>query len=238
MPHDVAEGRPPAVVRPAANNTVMWPGGSIYSSALELSRFAVAFLDGGRLDGKQVLPAEAVADVAARRVDLPGSDGAAFYGFGLIGYTDRGVKILQHGGFSRGYGSMVTFAPEHRFAVIVLTNRSGSTLPRAVEAAAEMFLPFAKAEEPAAAAAPLSPAELAAYPGVYEHAPSRWEVVARDGALFLRSEGKERELVRVSGARFAAGEGEEVVFVPGAGGRAEHIFLGLYSARRVAGGAP
>jgi CubicO group peptidase (beta-lactamase class C family) len=222
----------PAVVRPAANNTVMWPGGSIYSNVHELARFATAFLDGGRLDGKEILPPEAIATVGARHAILPGSDGKAHYGFGLIGYEDRGVRILQHGGFSRGYGSMVAFAPDRKFAVIVLTNRSGSTLPRTVAAAMEMFLPFAgtTAEEAKGPA----PANLAAYAGVYEHAPSRWEVFVRDGKLFVRSGDKENPLVHVAGHQFAAGApgGESIVFVPNASGAFEHIFLGLYSARR------
>jgi CubicO group peptidase (beta-lactamase class C family) len=43
------------VVRPAADNAAAWPAGSIFSNASELSRFVIAFMNGGRLDGKQVL---------------------------------------------------------------------------------------------------------------------------------------------------------------------------------------
>jgi CubicO group peptidase (beta-lactamase class C family) len=228
----VPEGeRGAAVARPAANNTVMWPGGSIYSNVLELARFAVAFLDGGRIDGKQALPPEATTLVGSPHAVIPGTDGKAHYGFGLIGYEDRGVRVLQHGGFSRGYGSMVVFAPDRKFAVIVLTNRSGSTLPRAVAAATEMFLSFGPAVEESKGP---PPAPHARYAGVYEHAPSRWEVYARDGKLLVKTEEKESELVHVAGHRFAVGApgGEEIVFVPNARGVFEHIFLGLYAARR------
>jgi hypothetical protein len=209
----------------------MWPGGSIYSNVLELARFAAMFLDGGKLDGKEVLPAAAIANVGAAHTVMPGSDGKAHYGFGLIGYEDRGVRILQHGGFSRGYGSMVAFAPDRKVAVIVLTNRSGSTLPRSVAAAMGLLLPFGpEREEPKATPA----ADLSAYAGTYEHAPSSWEVFVRDGKLFVRVEKKEDPLVHVSGHRFAIGAagGEEIVFVPNAAGAFEHVFLGLYSARR------
>jgi CubicO group peptidase (beta-lactamase class C family) len=220
----------PAVVRPAANNTVMWPGGSIYSNVLDLTRFVTAFLDGGRLEGKQILPAEVFTIVAAPHTVIPGSDGTAHYGFGLIGYEDRGVRILQHGGFSRGYGSMVVLAPDRKFAVVVLTNRSGGTLPRTVAAATEMFLKFGKADEDVKGPAPTN---LGAYVGVYEHLPSQWDVFLRDGKLFVRVEGKEEPLVHVAAHRFAIGtSGEEIVFVPNASGAFEHIFLGLYSARR------
>ncbi len=235
--HDVAEGRGPAVIRPAANNTVMWPGGSIYSNVLELARFATAMVDGGKIDGKQAIPASAVEAVESRRVEIPGSDQSAFYCFGLINAEDRGVWIFQHGGFSRGYGSMMVLVPAQRFAVIVVTNRSGSTLPRTVTAATEMFLPFEKEEEGGVAGPVLQPMgdELTPYVGVYEHAPSKWEVFVKDGKLFLRSEGAEHQLVRVGAKRFSVSgqEGEEIVFVPSPGGRFDHIFLGLYSARRV-----
>jgi CubicO group peptidase (beta-lactamase class C family) len=221
----------PAVVRPAANNTVMWPGGSIYSNVHDLARFVAAFLDGGRLEGKQILPAEVFATVAASHTIIPGSDGKAHYGFGVIGYEDRGVRMLQHGGFSRGYGSMVALAPDMKFAVVVLTNRSGATLPRTVAAATEMFLKFGKAEEEAKGP---TPTNLAPYVGVYEHLPSKWDVFLRDGKLFVRTEeGKEEPLAHVAAHRFAVGtSGEEIVFVPNATGAFEHIFLGLYSARR------
>ncbi len=235
--HEAPEGKGPSVIRPAANNTVMWPGGSIYSNVVDLARFASAMVDGGRIDGKQVLPAPAVAAVEARHVDMPGSDGAAYYGFGLIGYEDRGVRLLQHGGFSRGYGSMMVLAPDQKLAIVVVTNRSGSTLPRTVDAAAEMLLPFkgASATVPATAPAASTPStDLSAYAGVYEHAPSKWEVFVRDGKLFVRAEGEEHELVRASKNTFSVSgrEGEEIVFVPNARGVFEHIFLGLYSARR------
>jgi CubicO group peptidase (beta-lactamase class C family) len=224
--HAVEEGKGPAVVRPAANNTVMWPGGSIYSSADEMARFAMAFVGGG-------VPATVVRRVTAPTAEIPGTDGAAHYGFGLISYEDRGVRVLQHGGFSRGYGSMMVLAPDHRFAVVVLTNRSGSTLPKTVAVATEMYLPF-KAEPAAPAAKPAPPARLEAYAGVYEHAPSRWEVAARGGKLYVTTDGKESELVHVSGHRFAIGApgGEEIVFVAAPSGAFDHIFLGLYAAAR------
>ena len=38
------------VIRPAADNVAKYPGGSIYSSAGELARLAVAVMNGGRLE--------------------------------------------------------------------------------------------------------------------------------------------------------------------------------------------
>jgi CubicO group peptidase (beta-lactamase class C family) len=55
MGHSVREKEGPAIIRPAFNNVAMWPAGSIYSSVNELSRFVIALMNGGRLEGKQVL---------------------------------------------------------------------------------------------------------------------------------------------------------------------------------------
>jgi CubicO group peptidase (beta-lactamase class C family) len=73
-------------------------------------------------------------------IQIPGEPGA-HYGYGLMHFEERGVRLVMHGGFSRGYGSMIQMAPEHGFAVIVVSNRSGETLPRTCEIIKKMFLP-------------------------------------------------------------------------------------------------
>src|SRR5258708_4260141 len=52
--HEVQNGKL-EVTRPAADNASGWPAGSIFSSALDLSRFVIAFMNDGQLDGKEVL---------------------------------------------------------------------------------------------------------------------------------------------------------------------------------------
>ena len=49
--HNIENGSA-VIIRPIANNVAKYLGGSMYSSAKELERFAVAFLNGGKLDGK------------------------------------------------------------------------------------------------------------------------------------------------------------------------------------------
>ena len=69
------------------------------------------------------------------------------------------------------------------------------------------------------------------YAGRYSHAPQTWEVFVKDGKLFLKEGGKEFELTKLGRGRFGYGQGE-VLFVPGERGTIEHIFMGLYAARR------
>jgi len=54
----------------------------------------------------------------------------------------------------------------------------------------------------------------------------------RDGKLYFKDEGKDFELTRTGKDRFAFEQGE-LIFVPDAKGEIEHIFMGLYAARKI-----
>jgi CubicO group peptidase (beta-lactamase class C family) len=218
------------VIRPAANNVAKYPGGSIYSSVNELARFAIAMMNGGRLEGRQALAPLVVEELPKPQFYLPGEE-RAFYGYGLLGFESNGVKTVSHGGVSSGYGSTIMFAPDYKFAVIVLANRNGETLPRTRQLAMRLALPL----KPDPAEPPKPPApdadEMKRYTGKYAHAPQTWEVFIKDGKLFLKEEGKDFELTKLGRERFGYEQGE-VLFVPDERGTIEHIFMGLYAARR------
>lgn len=129
------------VIRPAFNNVAMWPGGSIYSNVGDLSRFVIALMDGGKIDGKQALAPLVVSSLPAPQVPIPGSP-EVHYGYGLMMYEYRGVHVVTHGGASTGYGSTIQMVPAQKFAVITLTNKSGETLARTRERALELALPL------------------------------------------------------------------------------------------------
>jgi CubicO group peptidase (beta-lactamase class C family) len=227
--HNVEKGGA-VVIRPAANNVAKYPGGSIYSSAVELARFAVAMMNGGRLEGRQALAPLVAGELPKPQFYLPGGE-RAFYGYGLLGFESGGVKTVSHGGVSSGYGSNITFAPEHKFAVIVLTNRNGETLPRTRQRAMQLALPLQP--DPAEQPRPQPPGadEMRRYAGKYAHAPQTWEVFVKDGKLFMKEDGKDFELTKLGPDRFGYEQGE-VLFVPDEKGAVGHIFMGLYAARR------
>jgi len=151
-----------------------------------------------------------------------------------MSYNYRDVRVTQHGGASTGYGSAIQLVPEHKFAVIVLTNRSGETLPRSQDKAMELLLPLKPLErDEMNSAPPPSEAEMAGYVGRYSHAPQTWEVFVKEGKLWLKHEGVESELKKVGPATFAYDPGGELVFAPGADGKVEHLFLGMYAAKKV-----
>jgi CubicO group peptidase (beta-lactamase class C family) len=223
-----------AIIRPAYNNVAQWPAGSIFSSANDLSRFVLAFLADGRVDGAQALPPAVFKSISGRHTLIPGeTDG--YYGYGLLNFEERGVRVVMHGGFSRGYGSMIQIAPEQRFAVIVLTNKSGMTLNKTTTKAKELFLPLkpAEADKPKVKL-PLTAADLAGLTGKYVNGPQTWEILAKDNRLFLKDAEAEYELAKTGAQKLSFGDKLEndVVTVPGTDGKTEYIFTGLYSARR------
>ena len=233
--HALQAGKP-EVIRPAFNNVAMWPAGSIFSSVNDLSRFVTAFLANGKLDGKTALPPAVFAALPGKHIAMPG-DPASFYGYGLLNFEQRGIRLWMHGGFSRGYGSIIQMAPEHGFAVIVLTNKSGETLNRTTAKAKELFLPLKPAvAEPTKKALPLPAADLTVFGGKYVNGPQTWEILAKDGRLFLKEQGQEFALSKTGDWQLSFGDALEndLVFVRGADGNAEYIFNGLYSARKSA----
>ncbi|HWS98832.1 MAG TPA: serine hydrolase domain-containing protein [Pyrinomonadaceae bacterium] len=223
-----------AVVRPAYDNVAQWPAGSIYSSANDLSRWAIALMAEGRLDGAQVLSTSLLKRLSGGHVAMPGAP-EVHYGYGLLNFEDRGVRMVMHGGFSRGYGSMLQMSPEHRFAVVVVTNKSGITLSKTTEKARELLLPLKPAEaEKKKEKLPLAAADLANFTGKYVNGPQTWEIVAKGGKLFFRDAEAEYELSKTGAQVLSFGDKLEndVALVPGADGKTEYIFTGLYSARR------
>lgn len=185
--HEVRGGKP-TIVRPQADNAATWPAGQIYSSIIDLTRFVAAFMDGGKLEGRQVLPPAVIEKLSAPHVPRPGDDG--YYGYGLSVSDERGIHILQHGGSRTGYGSTIRLAPEHKLAVIVLTNRSSSSLPKTATAALETMLPFqprvteSRKEIPA-----LTEQEMQQLVGTYTNHRQTIVLSVRDGQLHARRRG-------------------------------------------------
>jgi D-alanyl-D-alanine carboxypeptidase len=235
MGHSASGTEKPQIIRPAFNNVAMWPAGSIYSSVNELSRFVIAMMNKGLLEGRQALPVEVPLNLFGKHTSMPGHPEVT-HGYGLLGFEERGVRVVSHGGFSRGYGSMIQMVPDERFAVIVQTNRSGITLPRTRAKAMELFLRLKPetAEAPRTAQS-MSEAERQNFAGRYLNGPQTWEIILKDGKLFYKQEEKQLELTRTAPYRLSFGDNleSELIFVANAQGRIEYLFDGLYSARKI-----
>jgi CubicO group peptidase (beta-lactamase class C family) len=230
--HALDAGKP-AIIRPMFNNTAMWPAGSIFSNAKDLSRWVIALLNEGRVDGQQVLSASLVNQLAQHHVPVPGETDA-YYAYGLTVFKYKDLEIVGHGGFSRGYGSMIQMVPSRKFAVIVLTNKSGETMRKSLNMAMQLGLGIKDEEQKPEPVTPVTNSEMNEYTGTYSHAPATWNVFVKDGKLYVKTDGKDYLLTKTGEKKFTYGEQNEseIVFVPGKGGKIDFIFMGLYGAKR------
>ena len=232
--HNVGEDGKPIIIRPFYNNVAQWPAGSIFSNAADLSRWVIAFMNDGTLDGKQVLSPSMIKQMSTPHISVPGETDS-FYAYGLTTFRYQGQQFVAHGGFSRGYGSMIQMVPARKFAVITLTNKSGETLRRTLNKASEIGLDLKDEKpEPPKPAPALSAVELAAYVGTYKGT-TTWEIYLKEGRLFVKNDGAEYLLTAKGDRKFSFGNANEneLVFVRDKSGRIEFVFSELYSARRV-----
>jgi len=231
------ENQRAVVMRPVFDNVAMWPAGSMFSNADDLSRFVIGFMNDGMVDGKQLMSPSFVKAMAAPRVAVPGETDS-HYAYGLTTFKYQGLQFVAHGGFSRGYGSMVQMVPERKFAVIVLTNKSGETMRQTLDKAFEIGLELKSGNDPKPApVTPATVAELSQYVGTYLHEPTTWEIYLKDGKLFARLEGKDYVLTKSGDRKFTYGEQNEneLVFAPGKTGKIDFLFWELYAAKRLEG---
>jgi CubicO group peptidase (beta-lactamase class C family) len=232
--HALDAGKP-AILRPMFNNVAMWPAGSMWSNVKDLSRWVVALLNEGKLDGKQLLSPALINQMVQHHVSVPG-ESHSYYGYGLTVFKYKGIEFVGHGGFSRGYGSMIQMVPSRKFAVIVLTNKSGETMRKSLNKATELGLGLKDEESPKpAAVAPATESEMSQYVGTYSHAPQTWEVSVKDGKLSMKFDGKESAMTKTGDKKFTFGaqNENEVVFVPGKSGKIEFLFFELYGAKKI-----
>jgi len=232
--HVVQEGKP-AIIRPMFNNVAMWPAGSIFSNSKDLSRWVIALLNEGKVEGKQVVSAPLISQMVQHHVPVPG-ESDSYYGYGLTVFKYKGLEFVGHGGFSRGYGSMIQMVPSRKFAVIVLTNKSGETMRNSLNKAIELGLGLKDDEsEKPVPVAPPTEAEINEYAGVYSHAPQTWEVLLKDGKMFVKFEDKEYAATKTAERKFTFGaqNENEVVFVAGKDGKIRFLFTELYGAKKI-----
>jgi CubicO group peptidase (beta-lactamase class C family) len=145
------------------------------------------------------------------------------------------MEFVGHGGFSRGYGSMIQMVPSRKFAVIVLTNKSGETMRKSLNKAMELGLGLKDDEEKPAPVAAVTDAEMKEYVGTYSHAPQTWEVSIKDAKLYMKFDGKDYAMTKSGERKFTFGEQNEneVVFVRAKDGKIGFLFTELYGAKKV-----
>jgi CubicO group peptidase (beta-lactamase class C family) len=126
VPHSYFNGKVVKVAYDSMDN--MAPAGSVVSSVNDMSKWVIANLDSGRIDGKQVIPYEAIAR-AKKPESILGRSRARFnrthfnlYGLGWMLEDYEGREIVSHTGGIDGFVTSVTLLPEEKLGIVVLTN--------------------------------------------------------------------------------------------------------------------
>ncbi len=113
--------------------------GSIASSANDMTKWVLAQLNNGKLDGNQVLPA-GIQQQTWLPHSILGNGGTlynrghfALYGLGWFLEEYSGRRIVSHTGGVNGFVTSVTLIPEEKLGIIVLTNTDANNFYEALK---------------------------------------------------------------------------------------------------------
>jgi CubicO group peptidase (beta-lactamase class C family) len=216
-----------AQVRPFALDAFGWPSGSMFTSLNDLARFTIAFMNGGKIDGKQVLSQSLIDALSTPVAAVPGlNNQQSTYGFLAEDY--RGVRVLSVTGSWAGFTEQLWIVPEHRFAFIVMANRNMGYFNATAEKAMELLLSLGPApSRTLTQALPMSDEEMSSYLGKYSNE-DNVEIVLRDHHLFLRERNSETPVTKIKEHVFATGpvnvsQPQTFALVAGPSGRIEFL---------------
>ncbi len=229
--HDLASGHA-AVLRPAPDNAANWPAGSVFSNLHDLSRFTIAMMNDGKLDGKQALSPKVVTALTTPHAKAPGWETP--YGYGLNVQQTGEVRVWTHGGSRAGYGSFIAMLPDSQAAVIVLCNRSGESLEKThLKIMQILGAPQLETHDKMLASA-IPPNDFAKYVGSYRNGDNTRKIEEREGKLFLDSKELHKGVGGWLVTKSADGKPAGHIFaVPGADGKIEYLYEGGRAEMRV-----
>lgn len=119
------------------NINAMGPAGSINSSVNEMSNWLITWINGGKFNGKEILPAaytrEAMSSQMVISSGLPDPEipdaHLSNYGFGWMISSYRGHYRVEHGGNIDGFSASTSFYPNDSLGIVVLVNQNASSVP-------------------------------------------------------------------------------------------------------------
>jgi CubicO group peptidase (beta-lactamase class C family) len=139
--HALVEGK--SVVVEPSNLDITGAASSGTSTAADMSKLVLMFLNRGTYKGKQVLKPETVEEIFKRSMvskidftDLPPiSDETGFYyGLGVGSYDYAGHQIIEKSGALAGVRTTLVLVPDKNAGIVVLANLNLTAFPEAVRA--------------------------------------------------------------------------------------------------------
>lgn len=118
----------------------MGAAGSINSSVNEMSNWLIAWINEGKYQGKEIIPAPYVEEAKSSQMVITGALPSkeqpdmffANYGYGWFVASYKGHYRVEHGGNIDGFSASASFFPSDSIGIIVLANQNGSSVPAVV----------------------------------------------------------------------------------------------------------
>lgn len=131
------------------NINAMGPAGSINSSVNEMSNWVMTWINSGKFNGKEILPAAYTREAMSSQMvmssgfpdpEIPDAH-LANYGYGWMISSYRGHYRVEHGGNIDGFSASTSFYPNDSIGIVVLVNQNASAVPGLVRnSIADRFL--------------------------------------------------------------------------------------------------
>ena len=118
----------------------MAPAGSINSSVTDMAKWLTLWINGGKYQGKEIIPGSFVTEAISSQMVVSGSLPSkerpdmylSNYGFGWMLTSYRGHYRVEHGGNIDGFSASTCFFPADSIGIVVLCNQNGSQVPSMV----------------------------------------------------------------------------------------------------------
>jgi hypothetical protein len=122
---------------PFRNIDAIGPAGSINSSVLDMAKWVLLQINGGKHGETQLVSEGQLAKVHAPQIvaDMPSKHEEiplACYGLGWVTFAYRGHKLIWHTGGIDGFIAMTSFLPAQRAGIIALSNLDYNSAPIAI----------------------------------------------------------------------------------------------------------
>src|SRR4029077_2026663 len=139
--HALVDGKE-VVVEPTKLDTT-GAASSATSTAADMSKLMLMFLNKGSYKGKRILKPETVEEIFKRSMvgkiefsDLPPIREATgfYYGLGVDSFDYAGHHIIEKGGALAGVRTVMTLVPDKNAGVVILANLNLTAFPEAVRA--------------------------------------------------------------------------------------------------------
>jgi CubicO group peptidase (beta-lactamase class C family) len=223
------------------DNAIFRPDSMMFSTLNDLSRFAIAFMNGGKVEGKQILSPSVIARMSTGVAPVHGTNvmEKGEYGYGMYIYDYRGVKTMEQDSVYLGYSARFRMVPEHRFAIIILANSNVGGFHDTVDKAFETVMPVKpRREVKPKTAIKIDEAESQKYVGQYFNPPDQIEIALKNGQLVFKQLNMELPISKIGEERFqiqppAASWPLELKMVTGEDGKVEFMYSSMRAFKKV-----